>query len=530
MKSKFLFTILAFSSCILGSCNQVEQPTVNPTSEPTTIPTLEPTVEPTKNPTTESTSNKYELVTELLDILNNSWYSDIYYGPDYDSDLLINQFIGALSTSEETFLDPYTYLTKNQTTGGVSGQQPGKIGITLKNYYSYPVITDVDPLGAAYGILQPGDIVLETGKNVNGKLQVYKITDTNYDFTSLFSAALGLVGEKVHIKVARFIDGKLNYLTYEITLKKAPPTVYAKKVDNDFKDTLMVKWDSFVSSSNTTDTAEELNTILSKDNSKNIVIDLRDNGGGSLTAAIDIVDLFLPENQLVTTLEYKGGILEKYYTKTADFYDYEKIIILQNDNTASASEIFISAMLHYLPEKVYLVGTESYGKGIAQLKKSVLNGEYTLQYTCAKWLRPDNTWIGMTDSYYDTDEYELGFDPSENGFIDYDELLLFMQYYSSGIDFKVDDNFIAYKVDYVATSNAYFFTVFNKMFGTNCRTDYYFDYVCKSTLKQYQEYKNIDNPSGLMNLDTYVHFINDFYQRQMEYENVYHERIEYFLK
>ena len=187
-------------------------------------------------------------------------------------------------------------------------------------------------------------------------------------------------------------------------------------------------------------------------------------------------------------------------------------------------------MLHYYPEKVYLVGTESYGKGIAQLKKSVLNGEYTLQYTCAKWLRPDNTWIGMTDSYYDTDEYELGFDPSENGFIDYDELLLFMQYYSSGIDFKEDDKFIAYKVDYVATSNAYFFTVFNKMFGTNCRTDYYFDYVCKSTLKQYQEYKNIDNPSGLMNLDTYVHFINDFYQRQMEYENVYHERIEYFLK
>ena len=48
-----------------------------------------------------------------------------------------------------------------------------------------------------------------------------------------------------------------------------------------------------------------------------------------------------------------------------------KIIILQNKNTASASEIFISAMLHYYPNKVTLIGTETYGKGIAQLKRTV---------------------------------------------------------------------------------------------------------------------------------------------------------------
>ena len=78
-------------------------------------------------------------------------------------------------------------------------------------------------------------------------------------------------------------------------------------------------------------------------------------------------------------------------------------------------------MLYYFPEKVSLIGTESYGKGIAQLKRSVLNGEYILQYTCARWLRPNDEWIGMTDSYYGKDHennYELGFDPSAFGKID----------------------------------------------------------------------------------------------------------------
>ena len=61
-----------------------------------------------------------------------------------------------------------------------------------------------------------------------------------------------------------------------------------------------------------------------------------------------------------------------------------------------------------------------------------------------------------------------------------------MQYYSSGIDFKMDSDFIAYKEDYVATSNAYFFTLFNALYGTNCREDYYFDKNCKDAIKQYQ--------------------------------------------
>lgn len=465
---------------------------------------------------------------EIYDILNSNWYSEIYYGPDYDLNLLINQFVGALSTNEETTLDPYTYLTKNiKSTGEV--ESTGKIGITLRNYYNYPVIVEVDESGAGYGYLQAGDIVLESGKKVNGQLEIYKITDSKYNFSTLLSTALGKPGDEVYVKVARFVEGNLQYLTYNLTLKEAANPSYAKKVPVTFNDTLMVKWDNFTDSSTSSNTANDLETILSKDDSSNLIIDLRNNGGGALSSAVNVADLFLPEGKLITTLQYKDGTLDSYYTKNDKYYDYDKIIILQNKNTASASEIFISAMLHYYPNKVTLIGTETYGKGIAQLKRTVLGGDYTLQYTCAKWLRPDNTWIGMTGSYYNTSEYELGFDPSENCEIIMDNVLSNMQHYSNGIDYKENDNFIAYKEDYVASSNAYFFTIFNLLNNSECRTDYYFDLQCKEAIKQYQIKKGVEDANGNMNLETYIHFIKDYYDRELTYENLFIEKINDFI-
>lgn len=465
---------------------------------------------------------------ELYDILKSNWYSDIYYGPNNDSNLLINQFVGSLSTSDETTLDPYTYLIKNETVSD-SGQTSGKIGITLRNFYNYPVIVNVDKNGAGFGYLQEGDIVLESGKKVDGVMQIYKITDTKYSFSSLLSAALGKPGDEVYIKVARFIDSKLNYFTYNLILKKAPTVSYAKKIETEFEDTLMVKWDNFTDSSTSNNTANDLEAILSKDESRNIIIDLRDNGGGALSAAINVADLFLPKGKLITTLQYKDGTLDSYYTERNDYYDYDKIIILQNNNTASASEIFISAMLYHCPEKVCLIGNETYGKGIAQLKKPVFGGKYTLQYTCAKWLRPDNSWIGMTGSYYNTTDYELGFDPDENGRIEKDSVLSNMQYYSSGLDYKESDSFIAYKEDYVASSNAYFFTIFNSIYDSNYRTDYYFDNNCKNAIRNYQVEKGISNADGNMNLETYIHFIKDYYDREQLFESSFYSKISYFI-
>ena len=83
--------------------------------------------------TNQNNINDDSQLDELVQILNTNWYSEIYYGPDYDSDLLINQFIGALSTSDETILDPYTYLIKKESSTEVDDS--GKMGIALRKYY-----------------------------------------------------------------------------------------------------------------------------------------------------------------------------------------------------------------------------------------------------------------------------------------------------------------------------------------------------------------------------------------------------------
>ena len=67
------------------------------------------------------------------------------------------------------------------------------------------------------------------------------------------------------------------------------------------------------------------------------------------------------------------------------------------------------------------------------------------------------------------------------------------------------------------------------MYGTNGREDYYFDSNCANLIKQYQVSKGINNPNGKMNLDTYIHFIRDYYQQEQLYNSLFDERIAMFL-
>ena len=87
---------------------------------------------------------------QLIKFLKDNWDSDIYYGKEIDENVLIDQFVGAVTTSDELMLDPYTYLIKNES-GGVA-LQTGKLGITISFHYNYPVIQEISKGAAAEGI------------------------------------------------------------------------------------------------------------------------------------------------------------------------------------------------------------------------------------------------------------------------------------------------------------------------------------------------------------------------------------------
>lgn len=451
---------------------------------------------------------------QLINILKQNWYSEIYYGKDCNEDIIIDQFIGALSTSDEVRLDPYTYLKKNEVPQPV--EETGKLGITISYYYNYPVIVDIEKNSPAFGTLKIGDIIVTTGKN---HADEFSILDTDVNFSNILNLAVGKPGDNIYLKVARFDEtNTLNYFNYELTLNKGSSiTNYAYLEDEDIEDTIMVKLTSFVAGNSANNTCYQLKEILSKDDSKNLIIDIRDNGGGDLSSVIEICDLFLEKSKLVTTLEYKNNNKYDFYTSSNEKYDYENIIILQNGNTASASEILISTLLYYYPEKVTLVGQQSYGKGIAQRSVNVLNNHYVLQYTCAKWYRPDASWIGMRESKF-VDGYQLGFSPLDEYTLTKNSLLSLMEKNNNYIFYKTADN--AYKMDNVASQNKFFFEVYNLMNNTNIRTDHYFDESCLNAIKSYQESKNIE-ATGLMNEDTFIYFLKDFYDERINYSNLH---------
>jgi hypothetical protein len=126
-----------------------------------------------------------------------------------------------------------------------------------------------------------------------------------------------------------------------------------------------------------------------------LIIDLRDNPGGSLEETIPIMELFIPEGKLLLTVNSKGQT--KYFSRNNDKHNDRDndeftypLVILINSNTASCAEIF-AATLHYY-NKAKLVGAKSYGKGTIQTVFP-LNYKHTLVLTIGEFYLADGTTL-----------------------------------------------------------------------------------------------------------------------------------------
>lgn len=146
---------------------------------------------------------------------------------------------------------------------------------------------------------------------------------------------------------------------------------------------------------------------LEKENISGLVIDVRDNNGGYLTAVTDIVNLLLPKGKVIYQVE-KDGKREVTKDKTDTSRKYP-IVVLTNENSASASEILAAAIKESY-DKGYVVGAKTYGKGTVQQVKTLSDGSM-IKYTVENWLTPNGTWI------------------NENGIEPTDEVLLEVKYW-----------------------------------------------------------------------------------------------------
>lgn len=118
---------------------------------------------------------------------------------------------------------------------------------------------------------------------------------------------------------------------------------------------------------------------------KKLVLDLRDNGGGYVTAATGLANQFLPEDELIVYTEGKHEPRTDYFATGGGEFEQGKVAVIINENSASASEIFAGAMQDL--DRAVIVGRRSFGKGLVQEQFAFEDGS-ALNLTIARYYTP----------------------------------------------------------------------------------------------------------------------------------------------
>lgn len=309
-----------------------------------------PTQGPTEAPKEPSSTNG-ELITdyltgklELLEQVINMYYMDEISVDDLQTGI----YKGLL----EGLGDPYScYYTKEEfddlmeSTSGTYAGIGAVVQQNLKTMYITVVKPYVDAPAYKAGML-PGDIIyMVDGQDVTGM-----------EIDSVVAMMRGEPGTTVKVTVVR--DGVSDPV--ELTITRAMveiETVEYEMLDNKLGYILVSGFDEL-----TAGQFKDAIKNLKKQGMEGLVIDLRDNPGGLLSAVVEMLDYILPEGMIVYT-EDKYGERDEYRGTNKDVL-FMPMVVMINGNSASASEIFAAAMQDY--DAATILGTTSFGKGIVQ--------------------------------------------------------------------------------------------------------------------------------------------------------------------
>jgi carboxyl-terminal processing protease len=142
---------------------------------------------------------------------------------------------------------------------------------------------------------------------------------------------------------------------------------------------------------------------LANDGFENLVIDLRDNTGGYLEAAVQMANEFLPKDRLIVYTQGRKSARQNYNSDGRGTYQHLPLVVLINENSASASEIFAGAMQDN--DRATIVGRRSFGKGLVQQQIAFPDGSM-VRLTIARYYTPSGRCIQKPYSAGETQDYE----------------------------------------------------------------------------------------------------------------------------
>lgn len=214
----------------------------------------------------------------------------------------------------------------------------------------------------------------------NGDI-IFKVEDKEVTGEDLNNVVAKMKGEKdTKVKINVYRTSEKEYIDLEITRDKVDvPTVEHKMLDKS-KGIGYIQITQFEEV--TYDQFKEALDDLKKQGMKSVIFDLRNNPGGLYDTVCEMLDDLLPEGTLVYTKDKDGNKQEK--KSDANFLDMP-MVVLQNENSASASEIFAGAIQDFGAGKI--VGTQSFGKGIVQSIIPLSDGS-AVKLTVEKYYTP----------------------------------------------------------------------------------------------------------------------------------------------
>jgi carboxyl-terminal processing protease len=306
-------------------------------------------------------SNKFNTILEFI---------EDKYVDSVDHDLLIESSIEGMITK----LDPHSAYIPARDLEGVNEQLEGNfggIGIRFLVHDDTLVATHVLAGSPSENAgMQPGDRILEVDDTV--------ITNIGLSTERVMSLLKGKEGSKVKVKIYRA------GVTKDLNITRG--TIPVSSIDAYLmlnKEVGFIKLNSF-----TYNAGEEFNaaaTDLKSKGMKKLIFDLRNNGGGSMSAATDIADEFLESGKLIVYTEGRKSKREDYYSTARGILEDVEVIVLINSLSASASEIVAGAIQDN--DRGLVMGRRSFGKGLVQTQEEFTDGS-ALRLTISRYYTP----------------------------------------------------------------------------------------------------------------------------------------------
>jgi carboxyl-terminal processing protease len=346
-------------------------------------------------PTTFSKNNYKNKLNNLINFIDNEYVDEVQ--TDSIVDLTVNSILSNL--------DPHSvYIPKSEQKQEAENMRGDFVGIGINFYVFKDTVSVVKPIAsgpAEKAGIQPGDRLLYAD---NFKLFGKKIHND-----TLYKKLRGEEGSQVMLTVYRKSENR----KFNVRVKRG--VVPIKSIDTYVMLSKNVGYIKISRFSETT--GREFHNALLQLKQKGVselIIDVRDNGGGFLEMAVQVADELLKEDQLIVFTKNKKGKIEKTYASEGGNFESGKVYVLINENSASASEILAGAIQDN--DRGIVVGRRSFGKGLVQREIDFDDGS-AVRLTTSRYYTPSGRSIqkpyrkGEKDNYYD--EFENRFESGE---------------------------------------------------------------------------------------------------------------------